>query len=171
MSLRGVKGLLRRGEIPSFAKDEKEDKTSKKHKDEKKEKEPKAVPPLPASAAEDAGQAEEGSVELLNPEFLELFTRAAPLKIEEKKALVLPIISPKEAEIWLDDQPDGSSLLRLEEAALPTRHSPIVLSYKYQHLAFHHTVEERVAGSVKMKEKDKGAGNAAGAPLRSSLPG
>lgn len=141
------------------AKEEKKEKDKEKQskkvkdKDEKKDKHAeKTAHPSDESPPPDAQD------ELLNPEFLELFTRAAPLCIEENRSLVLPIISNEEADIWLEEQPDGSSMLRLDEAALPARVSPLILSYKYQNLAFHYRFDEKVTGGIKIKEKDKGAG-------------
>lgn len=176
MSIR-IKGLLRKDlsvfrEEKDDKKEDPKDKEEKKDKDhqkdkshkkaeEKKEKKEKHADKHEKSAppAEDAHHPADGESpdELLNPEFLELFTRAAPLHIEERRSLVLPIISNEEADIWLEDQPDGSSLLRLDEAALPSRYSPLILSYKYQNLAFHYRFDEKVTGPLKIKEKDKGA--------------
>lgn len=174
MSIR-IKGLLRKDlsvfredkdekkEDPKEKEKEKDHPKDKSHKkaEEKKEKKDKHPDKHEKSAppAEDAHHhpADDRPDELVNPEFLELFTRAAPLHIEERRSLVLPIISNEEADIWLEDQPDGSSLLRLDEAALPSRYSPLILSYKYQNLAFHYRFDDKVTGTVKIKEKDKGS--------------
>lgn len=137
---------------------EKTEKKKIKEKEEKKEKHEKHVD---RATQPEEGPAPDESDEVLNPEFFELFTRAAPLSIEGRKSLVLPIISNEEADIWLEEQQDGSSFLRLDEAALPSRISPLILSYKYHNLAFHYRFEEKVTGGIKIKEKDKGTSTSA----------